>query len=128
MGLFDFFKSPKSEADQVFSEILAQLFPGGDKEIAFRAQKVAEFCNGKLSLPDLSRVYTTTKARLWMAKTGFDGEGHLGPNFDRLLAGVKQDSGGKLSDYEACSIIYYAIFDKVDTAVDMPKGGANFFL
>jgi len=118
MGIINFFKAPKTEEEQVFDQIQDRLFPGGDAERLFKAKKVVEISNGKLDLPHAIRVYTTAKARIWIACTGFDGESKVGIKAEVMLERTKNDSQNKLSTIEAASVIYYSIYDKVDLEID----------
>jgi hypothetical protein len=122
MGFFDFLKQPRRAAlDDVSDGLLARIFPGGKSEIDFRARKVSEISNGKLHHEEAASVVIKVKARVWIAATGFDGERHLGVNANELIQSTQRDSGGKLSSFEAASVVFYAIFDKIESSLKVDE-------
>lgn len=130
MGLFDFLKPTKSpqqkELDDVLTELLPRVFPGGRDEINFRARKVVDLCNGKLDQSIAAFVFAKAKARVWLASRGFDGETHFGVKAQELLDLTHDDSGGKLSSFEAASIVFYAIYDKIDPTLNAQAAVENW--
>lgn len=130
MGLFDFWKpakTPQQKAlDDVLTELLPRVFPGGQAEINFRAAKVVEICNGKLTHSIAAFVYAKAKTRVWLASRGFDGEAHLGVKASELVQLTQSDSGGKLSSFESASVVFYAIYDKIDPTLNAETAVENW--
>ncbi len=122
MVLFDLFKRSKTAEERALGEMKqllnSRLLPGGDQELVFRAKKTVELSNGKLDLPSAGRVYVSAKTRIWLASTMFDGERELGIKGEELIERTKSDAQNKLSTFEAASIIFYALYDKIDPTLD----------
>jgi hypothetical protein len=120
MGLFDIFRQPKTELQKATDELGERLFPGGRQEILFKATAIMELSNGKLNIEEASRVCWAVKTRVFFASTKFDGRKNLGPNPERLMQQVQEDTKGKLATNEAAAIVFYLIFNKVDPGLETP--------
>lgn len=118
MGLFDFFKR-KTELDEITDEMVDRMFPGGPAERLFKSKAVVELSNGKLALQEALSVYSGALIRIKLSSLKFNGESHLGPDVDKIFDGIKSASSGKLSSFEAFAIFYYAIFDRIDSSLEI---------
>lgn len=94
--------------------ISEQIFPGGMEEKIFRAAKVVDLSNRKLTATEALNVFTKTKLRYKIACWHYDGEEHRGRTADDMIQRAIEDSGRKLSFYEAVAVVSYVIFDKID--------------
>ncbi|MBA4147044.1 MAG: hypothetical protein H0X66_02940 [Verrucomicrobia bacterium] len=86
MGLFDFFRKPKSELDSLTEEWNQRLFPGGKQEILYGAKIVVQISNGKLSEIEAAKVFAMAKSRYTLASTAFNGTTKLGPKLEEMSA------------------------------------------
>ncbi|MEJ0090378.1 MAG: hypothetical protein WDM80_11625 [Limisphaerales bacterium] len=125
MGFFNFKK--KSATDELTSKWTEEMFPGGNQQRLFCAQKVAEICNAKLLLNDALDVFIKAKLRYKIACMMYDGEQHLGISGDELVKYIITVSNGKLSFLEALAVGYYAVFDKINVSAN-PHAALNQML
>ena len=118
MGLFDMFRKPKTELENVNDELMERLFPGGRQEVLFKAKVVADLSNGKLNVEEAAGLCFSIKFRLFGAVTKFDGRRNLGVNAEQIVRQTVEHSKGKLASTEAAAIVYYLFFDKVDPGLE----------
>jgi len=119
MGFFDRFQQqPKSESDALGEEWAKRLFPGGRRELLFRADVLIHLSNGKLTVEDAARLCGMLKSRIHLASDLFDGRTNFGLNATKLVEQVKIDSQRQLSTTEAAAIAFYLVFDQVDNGVE----------
>ena len=116
MGLFGFGKkaAPVNEDLKLINE---QIFPGGAEEKIFRAAKVVELSNRKLTATEALNVFTKAKLRYKIACWNYDGEGHRGRTVDDMIQSTVADSEKKLSFLEAVAVVSYVMFDKIESAL-----------